>query len=148
MSSATTHSPADVLRYALVGLGVGTQPSTDGAWPIHATNEPDLPDSCLTITDTLGTIDGRNMVGGSLAIHEGVQVRIRAATNLIGRAKASAVLDALAESIRQTSVTIGANVYVIVAVTRIGGILPLGTEEGTSRVIFTINAVVSLRQLT
>ena len=148
MSSTTTHSPADILRYALIELGVGTLPSDDDVWPICAINEPDLPDDCITVFDTLGLVDGRNMIDGSLAIHEGVQVHIRAADNLVGRAKAAAVLNALAESIRLTNVTIGDNIYVLFAVTRIGGILPLGTEDGTSRVIFTINAVVSLRQTT
>lgn len=147
MSSATTHSPADIIRYLLVQLGLGTLPSSNGAWPIYALDEPDSPDSCITVYDTTGVLDGHSLIDGEMGIHEGIQVRVRAPTKLVARAKAITILNALA-AVGLTSVTIASNVYAVYAVTPSGPALDAGVEQGTSRVLSTINAVVALRQIT
>ncbi len=146
MSSTTTHSPADVIRYLLVAAGHGTLPSTGGAWPASMGNEPSSPDNCVTLYNTTGTTDGRSMVGGELFIHEGFQVRVRATTEAVGWAKAKAILEYLAETVKNTPITIGSSSYVVYACTRFTPILSLGRESGTSRRLFTIDAVVSMRQ--
>lgn len=143
-----THSPADVVRQLLVDLGLGTEPSAAGAWPVYATGEPASPDAVITVYDTAGTNDGRSMVSGELFGHAGVQVRVRAATHAAGWTKADTVQEALAEDVYQRTVHVGAATYLVHSLNRIGDVLAIGKESPTSkRSVFTLNMVVSVKQL-
>jgi len=148
MSGHLEESPADIIRQLLVDLSLGTEPSADGSWPIHSTQEPDQPDDCITVYDTEGTQDGRSMIDGERFIHFGFQVRVRHAKHETGYHKADDIAMALDKTVYQNTVTIGANTYLVHAVSRKSGPLALGREPGTGRVLFTINAVASIRQTT
>ncbi len=148
-----THSPAQIIRDLLVDLGLGVLPSDGGSWPIFITSIPDSPDSIVTIIDTLGTSDGRIQPTGEAAEHPGIHIEVRASNYQTGWEKANAIRVALSETILRNSVTIednigtGTTAYTVYAVTRIGGIIPLGKELPTSkRELFAINATVALRQ--
>lgn len=142
------HSPADVLRQLLVDLGLGSEPAALSLWPVYATSEPSSPDNCLTTYDTTGLTDARLMVTGEAPVHHGFQVRVRSADHQSGWAKANAVRTALAESVYQHTVHVGASAYLVHAVARIGDVLTLGSESPTSkRRLFTLNAVVTLQAL-
>lgn len=150
-----THSPAQIIRDLLVDLGLGVLPSAGGNWPLFVTSIPDSPDSIITITDTLGTSDGRIQPTGEAAEHPGFQVAVRDSNHQDGWEKANAIRVALSETVASNSVSITDNVgtgtseYVVFAVTKIGGIIVLGKELPTSkRHLFTINATVALRQTT
>lgn len=148
MSNALLHSPADVVRWCLVSLALGTDPNNIAAWPVYTANEPALPDNCVTTYDTVGKSDGRSMVTGELFTHYGFQVRIRGKDEATGRPKAEAIRTAMAESVYQETVTIGNEQYLIHAITGIGQVLPLGTETPTSkRVLYTVNALVNVKLL-
>lgn len=142
-----THSPADILRWALIGLGLGLTPSTT-PWPIYASSEPDIPDNCITTYDSIGNDDGRLMIDGSLQQHQGVQIRIRSVDHATGWRRAALARSMLAQQIYDTLVTINSSSYIIHSINRISNILALGKEIPTSkRSIFVINAVISVKQI-
>lgn len=141
------HSAAYVLRSALIALGQVTAPSSQTAWPIFVDNEPNLPDNCVTIYNTLGSDDGRAMVDGELFKHKGLQLRIRCVDEPTGWEKISGIQIVIAESIRNYFLTIDGEPYRINAVTRIQDPIPLGTEQTSKRLLFTLNCTLSFRKL-
>lgn len=148
MSGTLSHSPADIVRYLLVQLGQGTLPSSNDAWPVFVSSEPNLPDQAVTVYDTAGHYDGRNMRGGEKYEFHGVQIRVRGVNHQDAFQKANGLAVALDVSVNRSKVPIGVNRYMVYDVSRTSGPLNLGNEENTNRIIFTINAVVSLRQST
>lgn len=145
---ALTHSPADVVRWLLVALGLGTDPEGGDSWPVFAAGEPDSPDNCITVFDTVGTDDGRVMVTGEAVRHPGIQVRVRAKNHATGWAKADAIRTALAQSVYLEAVAVGGNHYLLHSASKIGNVLALGKESPVSkRSIFTLNCQVSVKQL-
>jgi hypothetical protein len=140
-----SHSPANILRRALVQLGHGADPPT-GPWPCYCPVEPDRPDNVLTVQDTAGTDDGRTMIDGARQGFRGVQVRVRASDNLVGSAKAEALAVAL-DQLYDVLVTMGTTSYRLHAVTRTSDPLALGTDTPRSRRwLFTVNARFTVRQ--
>ena len=146
MSGSLTHSPADVIRYLLIDLSLGTLPSASGDWPIIANRELDSPDNLITVFDTAGLRNGR-VADGEVQEHEGFQIRVRAGTQTVGQAKINAIKQAIDNSVLNKSVVIGASTYIVYAISRRSGPFYLGQDVETSkRIVFTINAVVALRQ--
>ena len=150
MPGPLNHSPADVLRWALVQHGTVTDPTpaTLQAWPCYASAEPDAPDDCATVYDTDGVGHGRDHVTGERQEHHGAQVRVRSATHAAGYAKASAVAAALDTGLYRESVTVGGSNYLLHAATRTTGVISLGADvPGSRRFIFTVNAILAVRML-
>ena len=146
MSGQLAHSPADVVRRALIAEGLGTDPSAAGSWPIHADREPNSPDSCITVYNTQGKIDAQELVGGMTLEHHGIQIRVRAARGETGYTKARAIAVSIDTNVSNASVTISNSTYLVTVITRTGDVLPIGREPTSDRSLFTINAVVDLRQ--
>lgn len=145
MSAVLLHSPADVLRWTLVALGVATDPTltTLLAWPAYAADEPDKPDDCVTVYDTTPVTDGFTGDGEGL-FHRGFQVRIRSSSAAAGAAKAEAVVKALNESVAWRTVTVGGTGYNVAAVS-CNAPQPLGKDSpNTRRKVFVINGTVAL----
>jgi len=153
MSGALNHSPSKIMRQLLIDLGLG---SDEGAsWPVKYSQEPDTPDSVITVYDTTPKMQGRFMINGEVQENPGIQIRIRDANHDDGFAKANAIMIALDQSVRLTAVTVedavgtGITEYLIHNVSRASGVLPIGTETPTSRRhLFTLNVSVTLRQTT
>ena len=146
MSGSLAHSPADVVRYCLIDLGLGTLLTDDDSWPMTVTQEVEDPDNAITLFDTSSIKQGR-IASGEIQEHEGFQVRVRATDHATGHAKINAIKEALDKSIHNVGVTIGSTTYIIYSVSRRGGIFYLGQDISSSkRVLFTINAVIALRQ--
>lgn len=142
------HSPADILRWLLVQLGLGTDPGNAGSWPVYCSSEPHAPDNCITTYDTEQRGDGRSQISGEMFQHYGVQIRIRSVDHPTGYVKANALANALDQSVYQEVVTVSGTRYLIHAVSRSSAVLPLGKEVPASkRSLFTINLLVSLRLL-
>jgi hypothetical protein len=136
-----------VARWALIQLGEGTDPAAGSSWPVFCSSEPASPDNALTVYDTQGTDDGRSMIDGDLFGHYGVQLKVRSRDHATGWAKADAVQKAMA-ALYQLTVSIGSARYLVHCFARIGDVLALGQESPTStRRMFTVNAIVSIRQL-
>ena len=155
MSGSLVHSPAYIIQKLLVNFGLGTAPAVAGVWPIYVSQEPDKPDSVITVYDTPGRQQGRLQTSGQWQELYGIQVRIRDAHHQDGYKKANAIATALDESIYQNTVTLEDNVgtttstYTVHSVSRAGGINSLGKDVArTKRSLFTVNALVSLKQVT
>jgi hypothetical protein len=146
VSGTLSHSPADILRYALVSLGLGTLAPTT-PWPVFAGQEPSAPDNCITVYDVAGTDSGYVQQGERQEQH-GWQVRVRGQDHATGYAKARAVAVALDEDLYQETVTIGASSYLVWSVTRTSDVLSLGLDSPASkRHLFTVNGTICVRQL-
>lgn len=144
------HSPADICRRLLIGLGQLTDPlpwetGVGLAWPGFVSAEPNVPDNCVTLKDTQGSDDGRVMTDGEPQDHFGFQVRVRGTDHAAAWAKADAIRTALAMSVDNRTVSIDASTYTVHAIARIGQAINLGKDTPTSRrSLFTINAVVAI----
>ena len=148
-----THSPADVLRYALINAGGGSLPSSGSSWPIGCWQENETPDNVITLYDTSGNLDGRFQTDGEMQEHPGIQIRVRSANPLDGNTKIRQLMEIVDKGIRLTTVMIenpigtAVSTYVIYAVTRIGTVLSIGKDTPqTKRSLFTVNMIISLRQ--
>jgi len=148
MPGALTHPASMVLRKAFVDLSVGSLPSAGDNWPISVAQEINSPDSTITIYDTASVIHGRNMIDGVMDEHYGIQIRIRAADFTTGWAKVKAIQAAIDSTIQNTGVAISSNTYQVPAVTRKSGPISLGKEPTSKRSLWTINAVMAIRQIT
>lgn len=148
MSLPLLHSAADLLQALLIDGTVGSDPAlwlagTEGtAWPVFVNGEPDRPDNCITVYDTSDQFDGRSMLDGESWWHRGVQVRIRGATEPVGKAKALTVqhfLEGLYSNQLTVSTSAGTATYAVACVAG-NQLLKLGTEAGKSkRWLWTIN---------
>lgn len=152
MSGSLIHSAASVLRQLLVDLGQGTEPSTDGSWPVFSHRTPDSPDSIISTIGTTNVHQGRVQTDGEVQERYGVIITIRSPNPRQGFQKAQAVAVALDEEVAQTSVTLtdptgtGTSTYTVVAVSRRSGPLAIGKELDTNRNLFTVNVTVALKQ--
>lgn len=148
MAGALAHSPADVTRRVLIQLGLGVAPTQTASWGIYATQEPPTPDNVITIYNTAGRDHGRVMVGGQRQKHYGIQVRVRAKKNETGFAKAQAIAIAMDEAAYDEYANLDDQGYVLHCFANVGDVIDVGYESPTSkRNLFTINALVALRQL-
>ena len=147
MSGSLDHSPADVVRQLLIDLGLGTNPDDSGAWPIYCSQTPSTPDSAITVYDTEGRQGGRVMTDGERQEHSGIQIAIRDANHVNGFAKSKLLAIALDKTVSQNSVVISEATYLVHSISRTGDVIVAGKNVPTDkRNLFTINAVVSLRQ--
>lgn len=138
-----SHSPADIIAQMLVDLNLGTNPTAGGAWPVYVSNEPDKPDNCITVYDTVGQGDGRFMVSGHSPEHYGFQVRVRATDHTTGYAKADAIKTALEETAYEETIHIGNSTYLVYSVSKATPVNVLGKQAGVSkRNLFTVNGLV------
>lgn len=152
MSGSLTHTPAQVLRYLIIDLGLGALPSSGSTWPVYAVAMPDTPDNLVMVTDTAGRQGGREMVHGERAEHPGWQVMVRCNEPRAAVAKANAIAMAF-DAVRWNSVAVQElsgttqTIYTVHAITRTSGVLPIGRETPASgRHLVTVNGIVSLRQ--
>lgn len=136
------HSPADIVRYALVGLEAGTLPSAGGAWPISVNKELDSPDETVTIFDTQGKDDGRSMIDGTRDEHPGIMLRVRARSIPAAHNKAKELASTL-DTLYQEEVRIGDEEYLLHSVSRVGNPIP-ASDPNSERKLFTVNCLVCI----
>lgn len=156
MANALQNSPAEVVRKVLVAVAAVQDPNVGvNNWPCYVASEPDEDkapsnlDNIVTIYDTEGRVQARQMIDGATVEHHGLQFRVRARHHTAGYAKAAAIAKALDEqaTMREASFTVGATTYLyrLWSVGRTSSILALGHESPTSkRRIFTFNALAAL----
>lgn len=146
------HSPADILRHALVIAGAGTLRSVApaGAWPVFVGNLPDQPDSAICLYDTGGLRDGRLMGGasggGRSITHPGWQIRVRSASPLDAWAKAREIVEIL-DGIKAFECPIGSAGYTIASVTQTSDLLSFqwaAEQKVTRREQITFNGTITI----
>lgn len=141
------HSQAYILRSVLIYLSQASAPSSQTTWPVFVDNEPNLPDNCITVYNTAGTEDGRAMISGLLFDHEGLQIRVRSVDHPTGWNKLREIRDAISMSVRNLFLTVEGEPYRVNAVTRIQDVIPIGTEQTSKRLLFTLNCTISFNKL-
>lgn len=147
MPGLLQHSPAAIVRRLLINKGAGTDPTDKQAWPVFDSGEADKPDSAITVYDTEGHLQGREMIEGETHDFHGIMVQVRAAGHSAGYAKARAIAVLFDKSIYWNTIDIGTSKYTIQSIGRTSDVLALGKEPGTKRNLFTINALATLRQV-
>lgn len=149
MPGSLAHTPADVLAQWLSDNGHGTIESlgTTGPsdWPIVVGKLTADPDDAIAVSDQQGRDEGRDMVTGEVLGQHGIQILLRAMKQNEGQVKINSIFVAVSALLR-SSVTIGASTYLIQCVDPVGFPIPLGTEPGTRRDLFSLNATMSVRQ--
>jgi len=146
MSGSLTHSPADVVRHLLIALSQGTLPSDSGSWPVYCGRIPSTPDSAIVVLDTEGVKTGRTMPDGEQQGMHGVQIHLRSTNHAAVFTKARTVAVQLDTQVNRDTVTISSSTYLVQSVSRVGDPIAVGKDVDTKRDIFTINALVSVRQ--
>jgi len=143
--SATTHSPSEILHTALVAAARMVDPvlSPTGQWRGYIDHLPDE-DDVISIRGSAGQKDGRVMTGETI-VHPGYQVRVRAADYAAGQVRITYIADWF-DTVQNLAVGISPENYTILAITRTGGIIPLGHEPESRRVGFTLNGTLAIRQ--
>jgi minor capsid protein len=146
MSTLIQHSPAQVASRVLISnLVVGTDPTTDTAWPIFYSSEPNTPDNCITIRDTAGILQAIDMTSGKAVYQYGIQVRIRAQTHQVGYARAEMIRRSMAEEAYDEVVTLDGVTYIVHCFSQVSAVLDLGKELTSSRRLFTLNTLMNLK---
>lgn len=146
-NDAVDHSPADIIRWLLISQGRGTDPGDSDDWPIFSSSEPSIPDNCVTTYDTSGVLQGRIQYSGEMSEHFGFQIRVRGKDHVTAWRKANELKTHLDQGVLLDTVNINSSIYLVEAITRSGGILALGKETNSQRLVFTLNATVALRQI-
>lgn len=144
------HTPAQVLQQLLIDFGFGFDgtPVPPPPWSCYATNEPDTPDDCITVYDTVGRTFGRENIIGDILEHYGLQFKVRSSTYDVGWLKARALSQLLDEAVRLNTVNVDSATYLVFSVNRTGPILPLGKDvPGSKRNLFTVNATAAIRSV-
>lgn len=137
------HTPADIVRHALIGLAVGSLPQQNREWPIFVGMEPDQRDLAITLYNTVGVMFGRHNNDGSIAEHHGVFIRVRATSDRVAYLKAQEIATALNEQVLRTEVSIGNSDYVFESASQRGSIISLGKDQDNSnRYLCTLNYTV------
>jgi hypothetical protein len=131
----------------LISLSVGTDPSTDSAWPVYVSSEPNLPDNLITVYDSAGILQGRIHRTGQVVEQYGTQIQIRGTDYTTLWPKVNSIKVALEESVSKNIVDIVSNEYIVYAMNRQSGPIFLGAEPGTNRLLFTINYCAAINQL-
>lgn len=138
-------SPADIVAQVLIQLSLGTDPSLNLAWPVYSTNQPSVPDDCLTVCDTAEVKDGRTMKDGESLVHFGFQVMVRS-SDYSGWAKAQAVRTALDSGVKDSHVTVGSSTYNVSCVAKTN-LMSLGKDAPNSkRSLFTVNGTTAIQR--
>lgn len=158
MTTALVHSPSEIVQRVLVALGLGTNPEvddpTESNWPVWFEFEPDQPDNSITVQETQGRDDMRDMISGATDGTLGFQIRVRANERSSGRAKADAVAATIADRAScyfdkaACHVALDSSTYVLQTFVRIGDPIPIGHDvPGSKRQVWTINCEARIKQL-
>ena len=143
-------SPAVIMTaYVIEKLAKMTDPSDRDDWPLYATHLPDgknVKTNVGAIFDTPGTQDRRSMTG-EWPEHPGIQLRIRARNSPEGYAKTEDVASTL-DKVAFGGITIGVLEYRIQNVRRTSTVVSLGLEPEKRRFNFTVNFLLTIRELT
>lgn len=147
-TSGTDHSPADILRWLLVGIGSLTSPTLSQSWPGYCSQEPNLPDNCVTTFDVEGLMGGREHHGGDRLSRKGVQIRIRSTNHRTGWIKADEIATTLDRSVLRDSIAVGESTYCVQSFRRTSDVIDLGKEVGASkRHLFVINGLLTVEKI-
>lgn len=148
-SQTLTDGAAEVVRQLLQDLGVGSDALARplGPWPCYSYSMPDGPDDLVVVYETANDVHGRLMADGSYGLHRGIQVMVRASDPAAASAKADEALTALATRVAYRRVTVGANAYMVHAVSKLNGPIYVGKDAAARTHQYSVNGQASIAQL-
>jgi len=141
------HSPAQIVVQLMINKSLGTLYSTGKDWPIYYGSMPTEPDNVLTVYDTFPKMDGRIQATGEVVTHPGVMIRIRNTKYNPGWKKGDDIALAF-DNIRNENVVLEGRTYRIASISRSAGVIPLGQEQGKTRMVFTLNCTITVSDIT
>ena len=144
-------SPALILsEYIINTLGLMTNPTASGLWPLYTSYLPDSDDvesNAGAIIGKEGFLDGRLMKTGEVINHPGLQLKIRSLTNEIGYVKIESIGLGL-DQVAGNNIIIDGSTFEILNIKKVTDIISLGLEEGTNRkYISTIDFLMTLKKI-
>jgi hypothetical protein len=145
------HTGAVVLTRQLIILGVVKLPPAT-PWPAYVNFLAETPDQAIAVLDQPGVSGGREMRGGLVLEKPGIQITIRAKTNPAGTNFGLKLCEWL-KTIANVQVVVPAGdglpqkTYLIDVFQRTSPVYPLGQEEGGSRLLYTINGLITYGEL-
>lgn len=140
------HAPADVLRWLLIAMGFGTEPTLQLPWPICFKKEPTTPDNCITVYDTSSQMDGCSMIDGEQLQHYGIQLRIRTDDAKAGYAFAQNMYASVNAQLYSQRVAIDSAVYDVQRLAKLSFLSPGSNEPTDKRITYTMNGLLALRR--
>lgn len=147
MADLFDHSVADITSVLLKDLSLGVLRGTAGNWPISTNSEENKPDDVITIYDTEPIYHGRAQYTGDKLSHPGIQIRVRGRDQRTAYRKAKAIAVKIDREVNHETVEVDSNTYCVQSISRQTSIKYLGKEDGSQRHIFTMDALVTIRQL-
>lgn len=148
MAGSLQHMPADIIRWMLIQDGYGTAPTQGGVWPIGYSQNPNQPDNVIWLVDSVGQADGDCQPDGEVQTHYGFQVLLRAVDELTGARKMNSIFIYFSGLQRkQVTAPDDGSVYLVDNISKIANIIPLGSEPESKRVLYSLNAYTTLRQV-
>lgn len=134
-------SPARLLA-AYLATGIKQK----AGWSVQVGNEPTSPDETITIFDTVGYTDGRNLVSKATCIHHGIQFRIRSRDYRDGWLKLGEI-QRLLDQICNTEIKVEEVDFVLNSFVLAGPGGFIGNQEKNKRCVFTLNGLLTAREV-
>lgn len=146
MSGALDHSPAEILAKLLIDNSLATDPADAGSWPAAFAQMQNTPDNAISIKGTESDLQNRSMIDGEQFERYGLSILVRGTDFETGEDKARDIAVALDGYVLKI-VAIGSTTYRLHNISRSGGVLNLGEEQGSSRFLFSINVLLNADKL-
>jgi len=136
-------SQSEAVKQLLIDNSIGIEVVDNATnWEIFTNFMGNTPDNALALFDREPIASGADQFG-DIKEKLGIQFLIRAKTPDLGHVKARSIRN-FVDTIKRQVVTVQATDYLIHVITRVGGILPIGKEQGNDRHLWSINAHVTI----
>lgn len=147
------HVASQIVIPYLIANGIVSAPGALRPWPVYRNNRPDQPDEVVTVYDYEGEFQGRMQRTGEVVEFPGIQVGFRAKStradeaSIFGKRMCN-VLDGILNATVVLTISPGVTkTYQIQSFRRTSPVLPLGPEENGSRLLFTINGLITIGEI-
>lgn len=134
--------PTIVISNLLVANGHGIFAALGEAWGIFISEQPEIPDNCITVYDNTGANLGKG-TNSEAYIRPGIQIRVRSKTYSEGTAKLSRMNAFFDTVFRSPIYKDEAIIGYLQNVSRLQDYLPLGRDQ-LRRYMFSCNYVLTL----
>lgn len=144
---ALTHSPAHIIQALLIAEGLGITHSSPGDWKTYRHNIETTADQAIFVIGTTGLLDGREMRGGKVSRHHGLQIKVRALDGERASLKCLQIQSHLTEQVLRTTVAIDDATYMVHSISMTSDMAFLGQEEKNRRQVFSSNYTATIEEV-
>lgn len=147
MTSALSHSPAQIVSAMVIAFSKGTDPDDSSTWPVYTDFTPESPDE-LIVVNTAENMDGGKDQFGEMSELHGIQVMVRSNTYQAGQAKARDIAVTLDEQVKNKQVSVDSSTYIVSSFRRRTGVMnPTRLVKESRRNAFTFHGTVTIREV-